>query len=77
MVGFLAAAIFYGATFYQAYYLHVSAANPEVANLALGILVALFGLLIHSMVDATLFTPQLTGFFWILAALVRNLGEIW
>jgi len=77
IVGFFASAVFYGYTFYKAYYIHASSANQEIANLSLGILVALLGLLVHGMVDATLFAPQLTVFFWILAALVRNLGEMW
>lgn len=77
VVGFLAAGIFYGSTFFKAYHIHASSANNEISSLSLGILVALFGLLVHGMVDATLFAPQLTVFFWILAALVRNLEEIW
>lgn len=77
VVGFLAASAFFGHTSYTAYKIYATSANQEVANLALGILVALIGLLVHGMVDATLFAPQLTVFFWILAALVRNLAEIW
>jgi len=77
VVGLGACAVFYGHTFYKAYRVYSCSANQEMANLALGILVALIGLLAHGVVDATLVTPQLTGFFWILAALARNLDESW
>lgn len=77
IVGFIAAGIFYGVTVSAAYYVYAASANLEVANLSLGILVALLGLLVHGVVDATLFAPQLTVFFWILAGLARNLRDNW
>jgi len=77
LVGFIGAAIFYGTTVSVAYHAYATSANQEVGNLGLGILVSLFGILVHGVVDATLFAPQLTVFFWILAGLARNLAESW
>lgn len=77
IIGFLASAIFFGSTVAAAYHTYAASANQEVANLGLGILVAMLGLMVHGVVDATLFAPQLTVFFWILAGLVRNLGQSW
>lgn len=77
ILGFISAAIFYATTVRKAYHVYAKSANQQVANLGLAILVAMLGLLVHGLVDATLFAPQLTVFFWILAGLVRNLAERW
>lgn len=45
-------------------------------RLALGATASIVGLLVHGIVDATLWLPQLTIFVWIMMAVIRNLGDL-
>lgn len=49
---------------------------PQTRSFALGAMAGLIGLLVHGTVDATIYLPQLSVFVWIIAAVVKNMGNL-
>lgn len=61
---------------YIAYKINKHSQFAQTRRLTLGVMASTVGLLVHGLVDATLWLPQLAVFVWILMAVVRNLGDL-